>query len=97
MLMNTILLSETDTKAKIRVYIVENLLLGDARGLEDDVSLLETGILDSTGAVELVQFIESEFGVTIEDREITADNLDSVDRICTFVRHKLQAPLAQAS
>ncbi len=97
MLMNTLLLSETGTKSKIRVHIVENLLLGDASGLENDVSLLETGILDSTGAVELVQFLESEFGIAIEDREITADNLDSVDRICAFVRQKLQAPLAQAS
>jgi acyl carrier protein len=79
---------------KVRRYIIDNLLLGNESGLKDNVSLLEAGILDSTGAMELVQFLESNFGIAVEDREISPENLDCVESICAFVQRKQQLSAA---
>jgi len=76
-------------RAKIRAYIVENLLLGADHDLTDAMSLIEAGILDSTGAMELVAFIEAAFAITVADEELTPDNLDSIDNICALVERKL--------
>jgi len=76
------------TKHKVRKYIIETLLLGDDRNFTDAASLLDTGVLDSTGAMELVAFLEDSFGISIGDNEIIADNLDSVDRICALIERK---------
>lgn len=56
--------------------------------LTDDASLLELGIVDSTGILELVAFVESEFGVQVSDGEMTAENLDSIRRISDYVARK---------
>lgn len=77
-----------EVRRKVRAYIVDNLLLGAAQDLDDTVSLLECGILDSTGAMELVGFLEDVFMVEIADKEIIPDNLDSVDRICALIERK---------
>jgi len=82
------LVQDDEIRRKVRDYIVETMLLGEAGDLADSASLLEAGILDSTGAMETVAFLESEFGVTIGDDEIIADNIDSVDRICALVTRK---------
>lgn len=79
---------QAEVRQKIRVYIVDNLLLGSGDPFADDQSLLEAGILDSTGAMELVAFLEHEFDFSINDDEITADNLDSVDHICALIARK---------
>jgi acyl carrier protein len=85
--------SHNQIEATVRAFIVENFLLGDDSSFQNDTSLLEGGVLDSTGAVELVQFLEDEFSLEIGDKEITRDNLDSVDRICAFVERKCVVPL----
>lgn len=72
----------------VRQYIVDTLLLGDGSNFTDAASLLDTGILDSTGAMELVAFLEETFGISIGDSEIIADNLDSVDRIGALIERK---------
>lgn len=77
-----------EARRKVRNYIIENLLLGIDQDLGDANSLLECGILDSTGAMELVGFLEEEFAINIADKEITPDNLDSVDRICALIERK---------
>ncbi len=79
---------QDDVRTKVRDYIIENLLLGTSGDLDESASLLEAGILDSTGAMELVAFLEQEFGIRIIDTEIIADNLDSIDRICALVARK---------
>ena len=74
--------------ATVRTYIIENFLLGNANGFADDTELMESGILDSTGAMELVAFLEKTFNIPINEDEILPENLNSVNQICAFVGHK---------
>jgi len=77
---------------KIRNYILENYLFtDDDSALVNSDSFLEKGILDSTGILEVIFFIEDEFGVKVEDDEMVPDNLDSVDNITGFIGRKQQA------
>ena len=76
-------------KEKIRSYIIDNFLLGDDEGLEDQTSFLDAGIVDSTGILELVDFIDDEFDIKISDDEIVPENLDSINNIIGFLERKL--------
>lgn len=76
------------TVQKVQAYIVDNMLLGDDGDLESNTSLLDAGILDSTGAMELVAFLEDSFNISVRDEEISPENLDSIERICAFVARK---------
>lgn len=77
---------------KVRVFILENYLFtGDTSALGLDDSLLGRGIVDSTGMLEIIFFIEEQLGVKVKDEEMIPDNLDSVNRIATFVQSKRQA------
>jgi|EndMetStandDraft_5_1072996.scaffolds.fasta_scaffold164235_2 acyl carrier protein len=80
--------STNDTKDVIRQYIIDNLLLGQGSTLDDDTSLLDSGALDSTAAMELVAFLEQTFNVQIQDREINPDNLETVNRISAMIGRK---------
>lgn len=73
---------------KIRQFIVENFLYGRPNGLTDHDSFLEHGIIDSTGMLELITFIEQEYSIRIEDEELVPENLDSIERLVVFVQHK---------
>jgi len=76
-------------KEQVRAFIIENFLFGDtSAGIDDDASLIENDIIDSTGVLELVAFVEERFGVTMADSEIVPANLDSLDRITAFVTAK---------
>lgn len=75
---------------KVRSFIRSNFYLREGLQLDDGMSLFEQGIIDSTGVLEVIQFVEREFGVRVEDPEVRPDNLDSVARICGFVERKLQ-------
>ena len=74
---------------RVRAFLVETFLLGDDDGFGNDESLLDSGIVDSTGVMEVVAFLEEGFGITIDDEELVADNLDSVERLAAFVARKL--------
>ncbi len=76
-------------KEKIKKFIVDNILFGEESGLGYDSSFLEGGIIDSTGILELVAFLEEEFSVVIEDRELIPENLDSINKIASFLEGKL--------
>lgn len=79
-------------KETVRSFLVENFLFGDTSfALDDDASLIENDIIDSTGVLELVAFIEERFGVTMADAEIVPANLDSLNRIAAFVGTKAAA------
>ena len=77
-------------KSKVRGFVIANFLFGEANGLKDDTSFLEAGILDSTGVLEVVGFLEEEFGLRVDDEELIPENLDSVASIGEFVSRKLK-------
>jgi len=74
---------------KTRQYILENILFTDDESvINDDDSFLKKGIIDSTGILELIYFLEDEFGVKVNDSEMIPENLDSIDNIAAFVSKK---------
>ena len=80
----------TEKKSKIRAFIVETFLFEDPdTSFEDDDSLLDSGIVDSTGVLELVAFIEEEYEVEVKDEELIPENLDSIDKIAAFIERKM--------
>jgi acyl carrier protein len=76
-------------RAEIRAYIVDNFLFGNEADLSDDQSLLEYGLIDSTGILELVGFLEERFAIQVPDEEMIPDNMDSIDRVVGYVGTKL--------
>ncbi len=76
----------------IKQFILKNLYFTEDNTLDDDTSFLETGVVDSTGVMELVAFVESEYHIKVEPQEIVVDNFDSVRKVADFVRHKLNLP-----
>ena len=76
-------------KNKVRTFIVENFLFGDAADLEDKTSLLDKGIIDSTGVLELVGFLSDEFSIIIEDEDLVPDNFDSIEKVADYLKRKL--------
>jgi acyl carrier protein len=78
-----------ELRDKVRQFITTNFYVSDPASLKDDQSLLEAGIVDSTGVLEVITFIESELGVTVEDTEMVPENLDAVNNIVKFVQKKL--------
>lgn len=75
-------------KEQLRTFITSNFYVVDPATLEDDASLLDQGIIDSTGVLEVIFFIEDTFGIKVEDSEMLPDNLDSIERISNFVARK---------
>ncbi len=79
-----------DIRAQIREFITDNFMMGQETDLlPDSGSLLEMGVLDSIGVLELVAYIEETYGVAIADNELVPDNLDSVDRLVAFIERKV--------
>lgn len=82
-------ITDADIKKKLKIFIIGKFLLGDSSKVpEDDDSFLEEGIIDSTGVLELVGFIEETFKITIEDEELVPDNLDSLNKLTSFIKKK---------
>ena len=73
----------------IRNFIIENFLFDEDDNLKNDTSFLENGILDSTGILELVTFIEETYGVSVEDNELVPENLDSLSNVTQYLTKKL--------
>lgn len=78
-------------KERVRGFITSMFFTDPAKTLGDDDSLLQLHIVDSTGFLELVSFLESEFGITVGDDEMLPENLDSVASIDAFLDRKLGA------
>ena len=78
-----------DLRERIQKFILENYLFStDRSALGYDDSLLGRGIVDSTGMLEIIMFVEEQIGVTVKDEEMIPDNLDSVNRIAAFVESR---------
>jgi acyl carrier protein len=79
---------DASTKDAIRHFILKNFYVADPAALSDDGSLLDRGVIDSTGVLEVITFIENTFSVKVADEEMLPENLDSIDRIAAFVERK---------
>jgi acyl carrier protein len=82
---------------RIRQFIVHNLYFAENNAMADDDSFLETGVIDSMGAMELVAFVQSEFGVPVAPTEVVVENFDSVRKLANFIRQKLASVSAPAT
>jgi len=78
-----------DTIKTVRKFISESFLFSEDEDFQDNDSLLENGIIDSTGVLELVTFLEQTFGIKVDDEEIVPENLDSLCNIACYVARKL--------
>jgi acyl carrier protein len=74
-----------------RSFITTNFYVADPAALSEDDSLLDAGIIDSTGVLDLIGFIEQQFGITVADEELVPENLDTVNRLVQFVERKRAA------
>lgn len=84
-------------KQQLREFIVNNYLFGQPAEFSDDDSLQEKGVIDSTGVLELVAWLEDTYGVKIGDNELLPENLDTVNRLVRFMERKLPAPSLEAA
>ena len=75
----------------VRHFVVETFLFGEDEKLKEDTSFLESGIIDSTGILELIAFLEETFGLRFEDDELIPENLDSISNVVSFLRKKMEA------
>ena len=73
----------------LREYIVENFLFGDGERLKEDTEFLDDGIIDSTGMLELVEFLQERFGIEVADEEIAPENLNSLKAIDAYLVRKI--------
>lgn len=79
-------------KDGIRAFLAANFYVADVTALRDDSSLIDQGIIDSTGVLEVVGFIEQTFGITVDDSELLPENLDTIQGIATYVIRKQNEP-----
>jgi acyl carrier protein len=87
-----------DLQHELRSYIVENYLFGQDDGFRDSDSFWELGLMDSTGVLELISYLEEKYAISLESNEIVPENLDSVEKLARFVSRKIEestpAPVA---
>jgi acyl carrier protein len=74
---------------QLRSFVKDNFPFGEVDGLENDDSFLERGIIDSTGVLELVAFLEQTYGIEVQDQELVPANLDSINGLLRFLDGKL--------
>ena len=75
----------------VREFIAENFLFRADAEVSNNQSLLESGVIDSTGVIELIAFLEQTYGITVADEEIVPENLDSIDNMTSYLTTKLAA------
>lgn len=81
---------------QIKDFLAEDFMVGKDNFNYDD-SFLELGLIDSTGVLELVAFVEKSFKITVEDQEIIPDNFDSINKLARFIRGKTEHPEEKVS
>ncbi len=83
----------TTPEARVRAYILQNLMFSNNDAdLANDASLLERGIIDSTGVMEIILFLEESFGITVRTEDMLPENFDSVDNIVRYVQRTQANP-----
>jgi acyl carrier protein len=81
---------------EIKNFVVENFLFGEDKGLTYNSSFIKEGIVDSTGIMQLVSFIQDQYRIAIEDEELVPENLDSIEKVSAFIESKRGLPGAAA-
>ena len=84
-------MSTSNVAQAVREFIVSNFLYQEARFLKDDDSFMEEDIVDSTGVLQLVAFLEETFSITVKDEELIPENLDSISRVSAYLVRKMSA------
>jgi len=81
--------NQPNLESEIRKFITENMLFSaDGFNYDDDASLLEAGIVDSIGVMELVSFVDKTYKITVPPEDISPDNFDSINRLANYIRLK---------
>lgn len=80
-----------DVRATVRQFLFDNFIMGGDVTIDDDTSFMKRHILDSTGFIELITFVEETWGVTVDDAEMLPENFDSLQNIAAYVARKLAA------
>ncbi len=84
-------------RSAVRTFILDRFYVPVPEELADDTSLLEAGVVDSTGVQEVIGFIEEAFQIRVENEEILPEYLDSIDRLTRFVRRKIEMRLGPSA
>jgi len=79
---------------EVRQFIISNFLYGQERSFADDDSFMAEGIVDSTGVLQLVEFLEETYGITVGDEELIPENLDSLKNVSAYLAWKLSTGAA---
>jgi len=82
--------TDSQLRNDVRTFVIQNFMFGQGDHLQDTESFLESGLIDSTGVLELVGFLEATYAITVADEDLVPANLDSVLSICQFIERKLQ-------
>jgi len=80
-----------DVQARVKQFIVENFYVSDPAELTEDTSLITGGYVDSTGMLEMIAFLEREFGIRVKDQEMVPENLETIGQIASFIARKKSA------
>jgi len=89
--MTTVIMQTTEIERDVTNFLVNNFLFGKADALRKD-SVLLGNVIDSTGAIELIMFLQDHFGITVEDEEVAVpENFDSLKNVVAFVERKLKS------
>ena len=91
------MLDKSELKNKIKSFVSDYFIKDSGIEIAEETSFLDKGIIDSTGVMELVSFLEETFGITMDDEEIIPDNFDSIEKLVTFVENKLAQKVYSSS
>ena len=78
----------------VKEFIIENFLFGEEEQLLPDTDFFDKGIIDSTGVIELVSFMEETFNISVDDEELIPENLSSLKNVDVFLQKKLSQKVA---
>jgi acyl carrier protein len=78
-------------REQVRDFVRTNFLFNSATPIDDDSSLMEQGIVDETGVLELVMFVEETYGIQVDEGDLIPENFDSIDRISSYIFEHLTA------
>ncbi len=83
-------MSNSETRQALQAFMLEQFPAARGQSFRDDTSLLEQGIVDSMGVLEIVTFLEQRFGLQLNDEDLVSESFDSIDAIAGLVEQKLQ-------